>query len=127
MPVERAVTAYQHERLNCAQSVLRAFQKQHELSDETIQKARNLGHGRADSGVCGALHAAQQLVRTPSARERLTEAFVSEAGSDKCREIRRAGRIPCVGCVRLAAGLVVHHGETDCGGEGGSPAAPKEK
>jgi hypothetical protein len=117
MPVERAVTAYQRERLNCAQSVLRAFQGQRDLPDEAIEAARSFGHGKAEAGVCGALHAALILTESPSARTCLTERFVSQAGSDKCREIRRAARLPCVECVRLAAGLVVDHGEPGIGSD----------
>ncbi len=112
MPIERAVTAYQRERLNCAQSVLKGFQDQKMLSDEKISEFRGLGHGKADAGLCGALYAARQLMDTPSARDRLSERFISQAGSDKCREIRSAGRIPCVECVRLAAGLVVEYQNT---------------
>jgi len=126
MPVERAVTAYRRERLNCAQSVLRAFQPEKNVSDETIRDARAHGGGRAEAGLCGALYAALQLTEAPAARARMTETFVSKAGSCKCREIRLAARIPCVECVRLAAGLVAN-----CGVAGAGPnptaAAPGQE
>jgi hypothetical protein len=111
MPVKRALKAYQEEKLNCAQSVLRAFQSHRTIHEDDILRARHLGGGRADAGLCGALYAALQLADEPSIKQKVREAFVSDAGSDKCREIRRAARIPCVECVRLATHLVVEHGQ----------------
>jgi len=107
MPVERALNAYKKERLNCAQSVMRAFQPHPNITDEDILHAKHLGGGRAEEGLCGALYSALRLTDEPPARQRLRDAFVAETGSDKCREIRRAGRVPCVECVRLAAHLLV--------------------
>ena len=107
MPVERALNAYKKERLNCAQSVLRAFQPHPNISDEDILHARHHGGGRAEEGLCGALYAALRLTDDPGTRQWMKEEFVTQAGSDKCREIRRAARIPCVECVRLAAHLLV--------------------
>ncbi|MFO7534111.1 MAG: C-GCAxxG-C-C family (seleno)protein [Kiritimatiellia bacterium] len=112
MPVERALSAYQKERLNCAQSVLRAFQPHRNIPEEDILKAKIHGGGRAEAGLCGALHAALQLVDKPDVRQNVRDAFVASAGSDKCREIRRAARIPCVECVRIAASLLVEHVDT---------------
>ncbi len=112
MPVERALTAYQQERLNCAQSILRAFQPHRHIHEDDIVKAKQHGGGRAEAGVCGALHAALQLVDEPEKRQHVRDAFVARAGSDTCREIRRASRIPCVECVRIAASLLVEHGLT---------------
>ena len=114
MPVERAIAAYKKERLNCAQSVLRAFQEHHKISEDVIAKARHLGGGRADEGLCGALHAALQLAGDPFTKQQLRSAFVSEAGSDKCREIRRAALIPCVECVKMAAKLLDEHNKCPC-------------
>jgi hypothetical protein len=102
MPINRAVTAFKENRLNCAQSVLHAFQQHRNVSEEDIAQARRLGNGRAEDGLCGALYAALELVRDPSARDSLRSAFVAEAGSDKCDDIS----IPCVECVRLAASLL---------------------
>lgn len=110
MPVERALTAYRKERLNCAQSVLRAFQPHPKIRDEDVLEAKHHGGGRADQGLCGALHAALKLTDDPAGRQHLRDAFITEAGSDKCREIRRAGRIPCSECVRLSARLLVEAG-----------------
>jgi len=110
MPVERALSAYKKDRLNCSQSVLRAFQEHLNIHEDEIIKAKNHGHGRADDGVCGALFAAQRLMDDSEKRDRLRDAFAAVTGSDKCREIRKEARIPCVECVRLAASLILEHG-----------------
>jgi hypothetical protein len=110
MPVERALSAYQKERLNCAQSVLRAFQPHRNIPEEDILKAKHHGGGRAEAGLCGALHAALQLTEEAEARQRLRDAFVAAAGADTCREIKRTAHTPCVECVRLAASLVAGQG-----------------
>ena len=106
MPVERAINAYKKERLNCAQSVLRAFQPHPKITDEDILHARQHGGGRAEEGLCGALYAALRLTDDPETNQRMRGEFVIKAGSDKCREIRRSARIPCVECVRLATSLL---------------------
>jgi hypothetical protein len=110
MPVERALTAYQKERLNCAQSVLRAFQSHRNIPEDDIAEAKFHGGGRAEGGLCGALYAALKLVPEPEARQRVRDAFVAVAGADTCREIKRTARTPCVECVRIAARLLVDHG-----------------
>lgn len=106
MTVEKAKAAYAVERLNCAQSILRAFQESRGVTEEQISAARQLGGGRAENGVCGALSAASSLVEEPQIRERLRKRFVAEAGSEKCREIRKLGRLTCEECVLLAATLL---------------------
>ncbi len=111
MPVERAVKAYQLERLNCAQSVLRAFQAPGQPCGETVRAASTAGHGLAAGGLCGALYVARQLAGTEVARERISSEFAAATGSTRCREIRRAGRVPCVECVRLATRLLVEYGQ----------------
>jgi hypothetical protein len=110
MPVERALTAYQKERLNCAQSILRGFQTHRAIAEDDIVKAKVHGGGRAEGGLCGALYAALQLVPEAEARQRVREAFVAAAGADTCRELKRTARTPCVACVRIAASLLVDHG-----------------
>jgi hypothetical protein len=110
MPIERALNAYQTERLNCAQSILRAFQEHRNIPEDVILQAKQLGGGRAEDGLCGALYTALQLVDDPAERQRMREAFTASAGSDKCREIRRAAQVPCVECVKIAAGLVHQSG-----------------
>lgn len=109
MPIQRAIAAFKTERLNCAQSVLRAFQPQLGLSEQTIQQARGLGGGQAQGGRCGALHAALELAGEEAARDRIQEAFVARAGSQTCRDIRKAKALSCMQCVELAAALLREH------------------
>jgi len=121
MPVDRAVRAYQLERLNCAQSVLRAFQGAEPEGGSELRAASMLGHGRAEGGLCGALHMAQALAADAAARGRISAGFVAAAGAVRCREIRRLGRIPCVECVRLAARLLVEQRAPATGAEVAEP------
>lgn len=116
MPVDRAVAAFKEERLNCAQSILRAFQQHRNISEEDIMHASELGGGQAEEGLCGALYAALHLSDDPPVRRHLRDAFVASAGSDQCGKIS----ISCVECVRLAASLLVEHG-------GACPASPAVK
>lgn len=109
MPIQRAVQAYTTERLNCAQSILRAFQQQGNITEETIQAFKHLGHGKAEAGRCGALHAALELAGDETVRGKIREAFIAKAQAESCSDIRKAKSIPCVQCVELAAALLVEH------------------
>ncbi len=106
MFVYKAVHSYTKERLNCAQSILKAFQEKKEVSTEEIHDARKLGGGRADNGVCGALYAALKLTDDPDSKESLRGSFADVAGSDQCREIRAKKLISCQQCVEVAARLL---------------------
>jgi hypothetical protein len=106
MPVKNAVHSYTNERLNCAQSILKAFRERKEISSEEIKDARKLGGGKADNGVCGALHAALSLLDDPDKKESLRSSFVDVAGSQQCREIRSRNQISCLQCVEVAARLL---------------------
>lgn len=92
------------ERLNCAQSVLKGFQKELSIPDTEIEAYRVLGGGRAQDGVCGALYAAVQLVGE-SKKAELEQAFTAELGTVYCRELKR-NKKACIDCVRLADRLV---------------------
>ncbi len=106
MPVEKSLRAYRETRTNCAQSVLCGFQDILNVPDSEIEAARTQGHGRAEGGRCGALHAALKLSRDEEAQERIRNAFQEKAGSELCREIRRSRQLRCDACVELAATLV---------------------
>lgn len=106
MPEIKALYAYTQERMNCAQSVLRAYQESHGLSDEKIQEARAHGGGRADGGLCGALYAALQLAKSEEVRAELRRQFRETAGAETCREIKNGSGYPCKDCVGLAARLL---------------------
>lgn len=51
------------QNLNCAQAVLKGFQNEFQISEKEIEEYRAWGGGRAEGGVCGALFAAERLLR----------------------------------------------------------------
>lgn len=106
MPVRKAVHSYTNERLNCAQSILKAFSERKNISNEAIADARKLGGGRADQGTCGALYAAVSLLDDPKQQAALRSAFAQVAGSEQCREIKAKQLISCQQCVEVAARLL---------------------
>jgi hypothetical protein len=103
MPVKNAVHSFTNERLNCAQSILKAFREKKNVSSEQVADARKLGGGKADGGTCGALHAALSLLDDTEKKESVRKSFVEVAGSDRCREIRAKSHISCLQCVEIAA------------------------
>jgi hypothetical protein len=106
MPVDRSIKAFKDENLNCAQSILRGFQEDHNINEDLITEFRKLGGGRAEAGLCGALHSALTLVDDNNAAETMKATFKDVAGSDKCREIRKLKQLTCQQCVELAAKLL---------------------
>lgn len=113
MSVEKARDAYTREKLNCAQSILRGFQERFQVGEERIAEARTWGGGRAENGLCGALHAARVLGGAEEVKERFRERFIESAGSDRCREIRSLKRLSCGECVELAARLLEESAGTE--------------
>ena len=106
MPHQKALHAFKHEKMNCAQSVLKAFDASHDISEEDITQAKTLGGGRAPEGRCGALHAAMVLTDTPQTREDIRQAFIREAGAEACKDVREAKQLSCAQCVETAARLL---------------------
>lgn len=90
--------------LNCAQSVLAAWQETTGECLAEVESFRILGGGRAPGGTCGALHAAC-LIR-PQAAESLRAAFQDQVGHLDCESIKPGGEPVCRGCVGIAAGLL---------------------
>ena len=91
-------------RLNCAQSVLHAYQEV--TGDRALDLAslKTCGAGRAPEGRCGALHAACLIV--PQHAAAIQARFAAALGSDHCRDLREADQHPCTDCVRTACELV---------------------
>lgn len=116
MAEQKAVDAFTKERLNCAQSVIKAFGGICQIDENMIVEAKAYGGGRAEEGLCGALYAALLLLEDEGQAAALREDFASEAGSQKCREIKSGGGLPCADCVRLAARLLARAQErrNDC-------------
>ena len=92
------------ERLNCAQSVLHAYQKVSGDTAIALSDMKPFGGGRAPEGVCGALHAACTLA--PDKAERLKTQFAAITGSVLCKEIRQANQHSCEVCVSESAQLL---------------------
>ncbi len=109
MPVTRALKAFREERLNCAQSVLKAYKDRHGVSDEQILQAKADGGGRAVDGMCGALYAAVVLAGSEDDKSRICAEFEQVAGARRCRDIKSGSGYPCDKCVELAAELVDRH------------------
>lgn len=93
------------ENANCAQSVLRGFQKELNVPENLIEKFRSYGGGRAPEGTCGALFAADFLLEKIS-KDSIQGDFVQKAGSFSCREIRRKNQLSCLQCVGMADELL---------------------
>jgi len=110
MPIEKAKKHYLGKdglvRLNCAQSVIKAFMEHFNLSEEEFKKFATYGSGNAPEGLCGAYCAAKHILQK-SHPEKLDEfeAFFKEAagGTLKCKEIRGLRKLSCLGCVEKAA------------------------
>ena len=90
---------------NCAQAVIAGFKDKFSLEDELVASFAGYGGGKAPEGCCGALYAAQHVLKSASSEEieKCNEAFIKAAGSNKCREIRSMKKLVCLGCVEKAA------------------------
>jgi hypothetical protein len=94
----------QPENLNCAQAILKGFQKEFEISNQEIEEYRAWGGGRAEGGMCGALFAAERLLRQIG-KESVIEDFRQKTGSVLCADIK-AKQFTCAEYVRIADELV---------------------
>jgi len=112
MLVQKCLEAYTINKLNCAQSILTGFQLEHGVEATEIAEARKWGAGRAEHGVCGALHAALRLARDVETKKVLRQVFREQAGSEQCREIRALKRLGCAACVELAAATLAGQGHS---------------
>ena len=92
------------EKLNCAQAVLKGFQQEFSIADQEIEDYRAWGGGRAEGGMCGALFAAERLLRQ-AGKASVAAEFAGLAGDTGCVNIKK-GKFPCVDCVRVADELV---------------------
>ncbi len=93
---------------NCTLSIIKTFNDYINITDEELVNYQRYGGGRAPEGVCGAYYAADRLFQESDSEDmdKLREAFEKEAGSLKCREIRKMGKLSCDGCVRKIAELL---------------------
>lgn len=92
------------ENLNCAQAILKGFQKEFDITDQEIEEYRAWGGGRAEGGMCGALFAAERLLRQIG-KKSVVEEFNKKAGGLLCSEIKEK-QFTCTKYVRIADELV---------------------
>lgn len=93
------------ERYNCAQAVLKSAEKYLPPDPALLHTYRKAGGGGAPDGLCGALLSAKELMKDEADRARALHYFQTQAGSVRCREIRKEGRMSCRECVASAADL----------------------
>ncbi|MFH1692195.1 MAG: C-GCAxxG-C-C family (seleno)protein [Candidatus Omnitrophota bacterium] len=91
---------------NCAQAVLKAFQQEYSIAEETIAEYTKFGGGRADNGLCGALFALHHIIEAPDQITSANAYFEKTAGSIKCREIKKFNKLSCKECVDLSANIL---------------------
>jgi len=104
MPKDKAVK-YFSGSYNCAQSVIKAFEDTHEVSEDKILEFKKYGGGRAPEGICGALYGALTLCDSEIEISEIEDKFAKCAGSLKCREIRSSKTLSCAECVEKAADI----------------------
>ncbi len=92
------------ENLNCAQAVLKGFQKEFQITDQEIEDYRAWGGGRAEGGMCGALYSAERLLRQ-AVKESAIEEFRQITGSILCSDIKEK-KFTCLELVRIADELL---------------------
>ena len=99
---DKAVSLYSKipKEYNCAQAVAKAFER-----DDLVARLKSCGGGRAEGGLCGALHATL-LMFPENRREEVEKQFRDRAGDILCKTIRQEGKTPCAECVRIAADIV---------------------
>jgi len=97
-----------HAKLNCAQSVIKAFHDVFDSPAHEVDSFAAFGGGCAPEGRCGAYHAALHLVskKDPQQIVKLEREFFNAAGSLTCKEIRGKRKLTCLGCVEKAADLL---------------------
>jgi hypothetical protein len=104
------------EGYNCAQSVLKAFQRERSINEMTIVQASALGGGRAEDGVCGAIYSALMVSGDEQIAEKLLHQFQQKTGSVYCTDIRKSEE-DCRELVKLAVSLAAEQlEETEEGG-----------
>ena len=91
-------------KLNCAQAILKGFQKEFDITDQEIEEFRAMGGGRAQDGICGALYSAERLL-SQAGRPGIREEFKSRVGETHCLAIKTT-KFPCIDCVRIADELM---------------------
>lgn len=93
------------ESLNCAQSIMKGFQEEFQVSDAEVEEFRAWGGGRAEGGLCGALFAADTLLKRRGLGS-IASGFEKKVGYKTCKEIKGNRACSCPDCVRIADELL---------------------
>ncbi len=95
------------DKYNCCQAIRRFFQRRFDVSEEVLQEGKAHGGGRAPEGVCGALYAAEELLKASGElKAELRAAFLKRVGAITCREIKGEQKTSCQECVNVASELL---------------------
>jgi len=94
----------QPDNLNCAQAILKGFQKEFDISDQEIEEYRACGGGRVQDGICGALFSAERLLVQVD-KPGITDEFKAIVGKTHCLDIKKT-QFSCIDCVRIADELL---------------------
>ena len=89
----------------CSQAVLLGFKDEFNVTESDIAEFALYRGGNAPEGCCGALYAANVLLKRRGLAP-VSEEFCAVAGSTLCREIKFGTKYPCLDCVRLADTLL---------------------
>ena len=92
------------EKLNCAQCILKGFQTQLNIADSMISEFRKYGGGRSPEGICGALYAADYLLKQQD-KNSIQEEFRKKAGAIMCHELKKTKEL-CQWRVRISDELL---------------------
>jgi hypothetical protein len=96
-----------HKRVNCAQAIAKVFQdKVDHITEQTVNKYKKMGHGRAPGGACGMLFAAQEILAETEGEQvagDFEQTFVNHAGSTQCIDIKKRSVQFCAECISRTA------------------------
>lgn len=92
-------------RVSCAQAIAQVFSDKFRIDESLVSSLNSSSGGRAPEGICGALYATKRILEANDLGgfENIKAAFKSEAGSDKCKEIKALKKLSCADCVSKAA------------------------
>lgn len=94
------------ENLNCAQAVMKGFQDEFQVPDEIIERFQAFGGGRAKDGICGALYAANCLMKKRGYNA-LDVPFKEKIRYLTCEEIKQSETYSCEECIKTADDLIL--------------------
>ena len=89
------------ENWNCAQSILKGFQQELNIPESRIVEFKAFGGGRAPNGICGALYAADILMKEQG-KNSIEQEFNEKVGGTLCLQIKRETKTSCKDCVAIA-------------------------